>query len=229
MGFLDPSIDADQAGIIWRHVLAIGFSTEFLNENADGIREDWPRIPLPAERERLLQSAELGRQVAELLDTETPVAGVTAGEIRPELRPVGVIERVDGRPVDPAAGDLDITAGWGHAGQGGVTMPGRGKLVATEFDAAGNPSAYDVYLNDRVRWRHVPRAVWEFTIGGYQVMKKWLSYRERTLLGRSLTLDEAEEVTHMARRLAALVALQPALDANYRAVKECVYDWPAVK
>ena len=27
------------------------------------------------------------------------------------------------------------------------------------------------------------------------------------------------EVTHMARRIAALLLLQPALDANYRAVK----------
>ena len=24
----------------------------------------------------------------------------------------------------------------------------------------------------------VPAAVWEYTIGGYQVLKKWLSYRE---------------------------------------------------
>jgi NAD(P)H-hydrate repair Nnr-like enzyme with NAD(P)H-hydrate dehydratase domain len=61
--------------------------------------------------------------------------------------------------------------------------------------------------------------VWDFAIGSYQVMKKWLSYREHDLLGRPLTPDEAREVTHMARRLAALLLLAPALDANYAAAK----------
>ena len=57
-------------------------------------------------------------------------------------------------------------------------------------------------------------------------MKKWLSYRERPLLGRALTLDELTEVMHMARRIATLLLLQPALKANYRAVKAACYVWP---
>jgi len=60
----------------------------------------------------------------------------------------------------------------------------------------------DVYLNEAAYWRNVPARVWNYYIGGYQVIKKWLSYREHDLLGRSLTFDEAREVTHMARRLA---------------------------
>ena len=67
--------------------------------------------------------------------------------------------------------------------------------------------------------------MWEYTIGGYQVIKKWLSYRERERLGRSLTPDEAREVTAMARRIAAIVLLEPALDANYTMVKESTYAW----
>ena len=58
-------------------------------------------------------------------------------------------------------------------------------------------------------------------------MKKWLSYRELELLGRALKIDEAREVTNMARRIAAIVLLQPALDANYQAVKASPYAWPA--
>ena len=53
----------------------------------------------------------------------------------------------------------------------------------------------DIYLNDVAFWRNVPAGVWSYTIGGYQVMKKWLSYRERSLLGRDLSKDEAREVT----------------------------------
>ena len=74
-------------------------------------------------------------------------------------------------------------------------------------------------------WRNVPAHVWDYTIGGYQVIKKWLSYREKALLGRGLTIEEAQEVTHMARRIAALVLLEPALDANYRSVVGATYAW----
>jgi len=57
-------------------------------------------------------------------------------------------------------------------------------------------------------------------------MKKWLSYREKPLLGRDLKVEEAREVTRMVRRIAAILLMQPALDANYRAVKENTYAWP---
>jgi hypothetical protein len=126
---------------------------------------------------------------------------------------------VHGKPAKPEAGDLDLTAGWGHAGKGGVTMPGKGKIV----DRGGG--AYDIFLNDIACWRNVPKAVWEYTIGGYQVIKKWLSYREKDLLGRGLTPEEVRYVTEMARRLAALVSLHSDLDANYLAVAERTIDW----
>ena len=67
--------------------------------------------------------------------------------------------------------------------------------------------------------------MWGYTIGGYQVIKKWLSYRERPLLGRDLTVTEARYVTEMARRIAAILLLEPALDANYEAVKADTYAW----
>jgi len=72
----------------------------------------------------------------------------------------------------------------------------------------------------------MPTRVWEYTIGGYQVIKKWLSYREHDLLGRSLTQEETREVMNMARRIAALLLLGPALDKNYAAVRESCYSWP---
>jgi Type ISP C-terminal specificity domain len=51
--------------------------------------------------------------------------------------------------------------------------------------------AVDVFLNGTTHWRAVPEAAWEYFIGGYQVIKKWLSYREEAVLGRALTKDEA--------------------------------------
>jgi hypothetical protein len=37
------------------------------------------------------------------------------------------------------------------------------------------------------------------------------------------------EVTNMARRIAAILLLEPALNANYEAVKTNTYPWPASK
>jgi len=84
----------------------------------------------------------------------------------------------------------------------------------------------DVYLNDKACWRNVPANVWEYYIGGYQVIKKWLSYREQKLLGRALKSEEAREVTAMVRRIAAIILMHPALDENYRRVAEKAYEWP---
>jgi len=84
----------------------------------------------------------------------------------------------------------------------------------------------DVYLNEHACWQNIPAAVWDFTIGGYQVIKKLLLYRERGLLGRDLSVEEARSVTVMIRRLSTLVRLQPELDDNYRVVCASVYAWP---
>ena len=90
LGIKDPDADAKTAGLIWMHALAIGYSPAYLTENADGIRRDWPRIPLPADRKALEASAALGEQVAALLDTEADVPGVTSGKIEPLFKTIGL-------------------------------------------------------------------------------------------------------------------------------------------
>ena len=114
--------------------------------------------------------------------------GVTAGKMRPELRVLGVATAVGGGQLSGT--DFAVTARWGIAGKGGITMPGKGKTRRAAFtpeEAAAlgeagvrllGPDTVDVFLNDAAYWRNVPRRVWEYTLGGYQVLKKWLSYRE---------------------------------------------------
>jgi hypothetical protein len=106
------------------------------------------------------------------------------------------------------------------------------ELAMTGKPSPNNPLEYlgertcDVYLNHVAHWRNIPARVWEYTIGGYQVIKKWLSYREHKLLGRPLTTDEAREVMNIARRIASILLLEPSLDANYAAIKSLTYQWP---
>jgi Type ISP C-terminal specificity domain len=164
---------------------------------------------------------------------------------------LSAVSHTSGGHVNPAASDLSVTAGWGYVGRGGITMPGSGKALARSYTpeelaalegAAGGlhftvhqiiehlgNTTYDVYLNDVAYWRNIPEKVWHYTLGGYPVIKKWLSYREHELIGRSLLPSEAREVSNIARRIAALLLLEPALDANYRTVQQSTAAWPAQK
>ncbi len=239
----------DDAENVFYHLIAVLYTPQYVEENAGALRQDWPRIPLPSERDELLHSASLGRQVAALLDTERDAQGVTEGKIEEPIRSIGVISRVGGGALqtDGEKNELKLTAGWGHANKDGATMPGKGKVVRRileprEFailqqvaermritieqlmSRLGDETC-DVYLNDVAYWKNIPARVWDYTIGGYQVIKKWLSYREHKLLGRALTPDEAREVMNIARRIAALLLLEPSLDANYQAVKTATYSW----
>ncbi len=91
------------------------------------------------------------------------------------------------------------------------------RSVSTIIAEASRATTNDIALNANAYWRNIPDEVWSFTIGGYQVLKKWLSYRERSLLGRALSPAEIRYVRDVARRLAALRLMAPDLDANYRA------------
>src|SRR5581483_1451650 len=99
-------------------------------------------------------------------------------------------------------------------------MCGKGRVKQNPASGGREPSEpppFDIFLNDRVYWANVPADVWAMTIGGYPVLKKWLSYREFKVLGRPLRLEEMTYVTEVVRRLKALLLLGDDLDANYRA------------
>ena len=92
-------------------------------------------MPLPDSKKPLACLGQVGPPGRELLDPENHVSGVTSGTIRPELKTIAVVSREGGGSLKLDAGDLDVTAGWGHAGKGGVTMPGKGKVVERDYTA----------------------------------------------------------------------------------------------
>ena len=211
-------------GDLFHHVLAVLHDPAYREANAGALRMEWPRIPLQdwsdgksdGAAEALARSAAQGRELARLLDPETPVPGVTQGALRPEIATIAVPATTDGRNM--AGDDFALTAGWGHLGTGSAVMPGQGRVVEralTPEERArmgdGVPrlgeKTCDVYLNDRAFWCNVPAAVWSYKLGGYQVLKKWLSYRERAILGRPLSDKEVQYFTDTARRIAAIVQL----------------------
>ena len=207
---------------LFHHALATLHDPAYREANAGALRMEWPRIPLPGwpdgdaseAAETLARSAARGRELAALLDPDTPVPGVTTGTLRPDIAAIAVPATVDERNMN--GDDFALTAGWGHYGTGDAVMPGQGRVVERDYTpdertALGNitsvlgQTTFDIYLNGNAYWRNVPAAVWRYKLGGYQVLKKWLSYRERAVLGRALVPEEVWYFAEVARRIGAIL------------------------
>jgi predicted helicase len=183
-----PDQDEEMSRAVWFHALAILYAPQYLSEHSASVRADWPRIPLPTSLSALQHSAKLGASLAQLLDVEKPVLGVTSGKLRKELSTLG---RITG----PKGLSLEISAGWGHIQkEKDIVMPGRGLERERDFSADEKTAikegaielgisvddaltlwgekTLDIYLNNETHWSNVPLAVWDYTIGGYQVLKK---------------------------------------------------------
>ncbi len=213
------------------HALATMHTPQYRSENSGALLSDWPRIPLPATAELLIHSATLGRRLAELLDAESSINLTAEWSFLAALK----------LPQNPNLEEtLKLTAGWGSRGQGSTVMPGRGmsparlwtdaeqeklatlamtqSLTLEDALALLGETCVDVHLNGASLWTAVPVNVWNYTLGGYQVLKKWLSYREYPLLSRPLHPEEAAYFAQVVRRITAIILLGPALDASYQAI-----------
>ena len=209
---------------LFHHVLATLHDPAYRDSNAGALRMEWPRIPLPGwpdgevegAAEVLAESAGRGRELAALLNPEAPVCGVTQAPLRREYAAIAVPETIDGRNM--AGNDFAVTSGWGYRGQGDAVMPGQGRAIERPNDQDESldmglarhefgKSTYSVWLNTRAYWDNVPADVWNYNLGGYQVLKKWLSYREQAIVGRPLRDEEVRHFSDTARRIAAILAL----------------------
>ena len=206
---------------LFHHGLATLHDPVYREANAGALSMEWPRIPLSGwpggeakgAVEAFARSAARGRELARLLDPDAPVPGVTQGPLRPEIAAIAVPATTDGHNM--TGDDFAVTAGWGHFGTGDAVMPGQGWIVERDYTADeraalvgathasplhGN-TTFDIYLNGNAYWRNVPAAVWRYKLGGYQVLKKWLSYRERAVLGRALLPEEVGYFAEVASGL----------------------------
>ena len=206
---------------LFHHALATLHDPAYREANAGALRMEWPRIPLPGWPDgtaedaaaALTESAARGRELVALFNPETSVPGVTQAPLRSETATIAVPTTVGGRNM--AGGDFAVTAGWGHYGQSDAVMPGQGRVIERPYTpeergAMGDAlsvvgeTTFDVYLNANAFWRNIPATVWRYKLGGYQVLKKWLSYREYNILERPLSMEEVRYLSDMARRIGAM-------------------------
>ena len=155
-------------------------------------------------------------ELAALLDPDTRVHGMTQAPPRPGITAIAVPATAGGRNM--AGEDVAVTAGWSHFGQGDAVMPGQGRAMERDFSPVERATVggaflspdrgtFDIFLNGEAFWRNVPAAIWSFRLGGYQVLKKWLSYRERDIPGRPLRPEEIPHFSETVRWIGAILLL----------------------
>lgn len=236
LGYENPEQNGKAAKTLWLHALAVLYTPSYRRENRDALHRGWPRIPLPGftgkmqvdEARRIIEeSAEMGRNIRDILTGTPPpvcppcIAVLTNGE-----RPLDIAN--DRRFALEVDGDWDIPGKWNAV----RPRPGRyhnrpyklGEIKAlstlakkvgmgseTWDNALGNEMV-DIALNQYTYCQGIPARVWEYPIGGRQVLAKWLSYREYKIIHRPLRHDEVMHFIDTARRLTILCMLEATLE-----------------
>ena len=94
----------------------------------------------------------------------------------------------------------------------GYPVQGNNRVEAVRYSVEEEA----IQINKTQYFRPMPQAVWEFHIGGYQVLDKYLKSRK----GRTLSLDEVNHVAKVADSLAFTIDQMAAIDDAYKAAFE---------
>lgn len=73
-----------------------------------------------------------------------------------------------------------------------------------------------VYLNESQYFSNIDKEIWEYQIGGYQVMGKWLKDRKK----RTLSLEDIQHYIKISRALQLTIKYQQQIDEIYSKVEE---------
>lgn len=164
---------------IFHYIYAVLHSPAYRQRYAAFLRTDFPRIPIPGSRKVFDALAKLGAELVAWHLLEHP---------------------------DAAAIDANHSAPAGT-----VTWFGRdfalNKVAEKSRELADMQGTEDkvgkVFINATSGFANVHQSIWQHTIGGYQVLHKWLDDRRKA--GRSLSQDD---IIHWLRVYAALQATQ---------------------
>jgi len=215
----DPNGNATPAEMeigeaVFYHVLTTTYTPDYRDVNEEALTSNWARVPIPINRELLCESAALGRRIAALLRTDMEPDGVVQGVVPPVIRLIARPRRADderGQIRDPD--DLNVTINYRGAGRVESRTLSDNERSANHVVGEGVDVTNDVYWNPDAYWANVPPDVWKFQIGNFPVLRKWLEGRKRTSLERPLHLNELQQFSRIARRIAALLRMGPELDA----------------
>jgi hypothetical protein len=84
--------------------------------------------------------------------------------------------------------------------------------ATTQLKPSYSPQEQAIWINKTQSFKPVPQAVWDFYIGGYQVLDKYLKSRK----GRKLSFDELNRVAAVTNSLAFTIDQMGKIDSAYK-------------
>ena len=172
---------------VLHYIYAVLHSPTYRERYDQFLRADFPRVPISNDSDLFRELATLGKRLTEahLMDSTTPGSS-----------PIGF----------PVAGDNLIEKAHPKYYAPGERPPG----VKSPLDAGR------VYISKDNRrsgkrgqyFDGIAQDVWEFRIGGYQPMDKWLKDRR----GRTLTFDDLDHYQRIAAALEETIGLMEKVD-----------------
>jgi hypothetical protein len=205
-------------GKLFRVAFAILHPPNYQAEHKSALSADWAHLPIPKDAGLFDRLTAAGEQVTRLLDAGRDASDVVHAVVGADrVRALGPLKRVHGEQVRPDDLKVTITYWGGGKGRWKPRAFTAEELPASEYGAAWGERTGDLYLNENAYFANVPELVWNYQLGGYPVLKKWLAYRQADRSdGQPLTDDERRWFRQIIQRVAALLALTPHLDALYQ-------------
>jgi hypothetical protein len=181
---------------IFHYLYAVLHSPAYRQRYAAFLRTDFPRIPIPGSRQVFDALAKLG---AELVDWH-------------------LLEHPSATTIVASGARSAMAVAWFGTDYALTKVAEKSRELA---DVQGSDDRVGkVFVNATSGFASVHQSIWQHTIGGYQVLHKWLDDRRKA--GRALSQDD---ITHWLRIYAALQATQ-ALMLQVDAAIEVNGGWP---
>jgi Type ISP C-terminal specificity domain len=208
----------DFVGKLFRVAFAVLHAPSYQAEHKSALSSDWAHLPIPKDPVLFAELADAGEQVIRLLDANRDARQVVDAVLTPaRANLLGQLRRSDGAQLTAADLKVSLTYWGGGKGKWAPRPFLDAELPGPAWDASWGERTGDLFLNAQAHFSHVPEAVWTYQLGGYPVLKKWLGYRQANRhSGNPLTQEERRWLRQMIQRIAALLALGPALDALYQ-------------
>lgn len=171
---------------ILHYAYAVFHSPTYRERYAEFLKIDFPRLPLTSDRELFKGLAEKGEELVSLHLMEPPglnhlITGfpVSGSDVVEKVRYVEQVTEEKKVPTDISPRSVEVS---------NLRLPlvfEHQTLVEIPPEPEPRPTGR-VYINKTQYFEGIEPKVWEFQIGGYQVLHKWLADRK----GRKLTFSD---------------------------------------
>ncbi|MGE5343453.1 MAG: type ISP restriction/modification enzyme [Candidatus Omnitrophota bacterium] len=176
---------------IFYYIYAVLFSTVYRKKYADYLKFDFPRIPFTSDKEVFLELAGLGEQLVAL-------------------------HRMTAPELNHPTSRFEVT---GHNRVDRFYFVPESEAPAQPGDAAHPDNSGEmgrVYINHDQYFSNISREVWEYHLGGYPVLAKFLKFRRGKMIGN----QDTRQFILIAACLQATIRYQEQIDRLYPRVEE---------